>query len=72
MTSHELAKKLLALPDIKVLVDEPRLTEIIDEDHPDFINCPAYISQSPHQEQNKPYEIWWNSQPKIQIISLGD
>lgn len=72
MTSHELAKQLLEMPDIKVLANWPQVVEIVDIEHSDFKECPEDVWPTENPKDDDPYKIWWNSQPKIQVISLEE
>lgn len=72
MSSHDLAKKLLSLPDLPVydfdsggLITDARVDEIPDEDHPHF--TPFDIENSDDTEN---FIEWELKQPKKKVILL--
>lgn len=70
MTSHELARKLLALPNLPMSPyyegGEPKIEEIIDSKHPDFQPCPKEIFWL--DRPNPEWQAYWDSQPKKTVI----
>jgi len=71
MTSHELARKLLALPDLQTYhsecLDDPKVIELIDDSHPDFkpYEGKRWVKADPE------FQKWYASQPKCNVVSLG-
>jgi hypothetical protein len=64
-TSHELAKRLLALPNLPLTEDaqgyaNPIVVKIIDENHPNF---------EPYQSQED-YHKYWERMPKTDAVAL--
>lgn len=74
MTGHELARQLLALPDLEVHTEDedrqlfsPRVCEVVDVAHPD---CVAYEYHLEETADEGAYLKWFAAQPKKQAIVI--
>lgn len=69
MKSHELARALLALPDLELEIQDLVLPKVINVPIDPNWECPEDVDSDDKAAWENAYNAWFDSAPKKQVIS---